>query len=82
MNNTNMQDYQVKQYDGVNSLRDVLFDVVEVKILVSQIDKWYSRLIPYHNYYDDDEFMDAIKHFLLQDGRLSHKQIKRLQNLI
>jgi len=82
MNNTNMQDYQVKQYDGVNSLRDVSFDTVEVKILVSQIDKWHSRLIPYHNYYDDVEFMDAIKHFLLQDGRLSHKQIKRLQNLI
>ena len=77
-----MQDYQVKQYDGVNSLRDVSFDTVEVKILVSQIDKWYSQLIPYHNYYDDVDFMDGIKHFLLQDACLSHKQIKRLQNLI
>ncbi len=82
MNNTNIQDYQVKQYDGVNSLRDVLFDEKEVKELVSEIDKWHWYLIPYHNYYDDVDFMDTVKHFLLQDGCLSHKQIKRLQNFI
>ena len=82
MNNTNMQDYQVKQYDGVNSLRNVLFDAEEVEDLISVIDKWFKYLRPYHNYYDDVDFMESIKHFLLQDGCLSHKQIKRLINFI
>ena len=80
MNNTNIQDYQVKQYDGVNSVRDVSFDSEEVKLLVSLIDKWHWNLVPYHNYYDDVEFVDSIKHFLQQDGRLSQKQMKRLSN--
>lgn len=80
MNNTNIQDYQVKQYDGVNSLRDVSLDEEEVKLLVSLLEKWHWNLVPYHNYYDDVEFIDSIKHFLKQDGCLSQKQIKRLSN--
>jgi hypothetical protein len=78
MNNTNIEDYQVKQYDGVNSLRDVLFDEEEVRDILSVIDRWFKYLNPYHNYYDDVEFMENIKYYLLKDGCLSNKQITRL----
>ena len=77
-----MNDYQVNQYDGENSKRTKSVTEIEVAILVKAIDKWFKYLVPYHNYYEDVEFLDGIKHFLNQDGCLSYKQIKRLENTI
>jgi len=84
MNNQDyfQENYCIDELIDTNTKRAILLSEEEASVLLSEIKKKIKYIKPYHNYYDDLEFMNGIIRFIDLDAHLSNKQMIRILHLI